>query len=499
MKVKGKLKYIYLFFFFLNSLIFSMTWEVGFRLMNSNNSAMIATISVYKFNYITRDLDYFDSGFTKDSFTGFGDNYTNGAFDIGDNETDNPTISSLPIEGTYYIRIYNKFFIIEYSGLGGYGDMRFIYQDGNMSLEYNNSGFFVLGPYTWTTNTITLANDFGSDRQSCYGNVIFNSITLTNVGFNGITQTRESTTFPHTISGEDNQYVNNHYRKWRNWENSIYNTNISTTLSLPKDYVCEATYAKKVIATINTNVRCSNINVNDIEADPSAYMYDDIQNTVLAPSNGYSDGLYYEFSYWVYNSSYIYDNPMQVERPTNDVTIFAHFTCKPDNSGKNVHFSKEVGLPIKIYWTDNVNPNVTYKIYRKVYKNGVWNNETLIGEVGKGVENFEDPDYLLANFKQYDLLNYDVRECYTIEGTYLDPQWNSVYGQIYKITEGKDITEIEEELPTSYSVSNYPNPFNPETVINYQLPESGFVTLKVYDILGKEIATLVNEYKEAGF
>lgn len=165
MKVKGKLKYIYLFFFFLNPLIFSMTWEVGFRLMNSNNSAMIATISVYKFNYITRDLDYFDSGFTKDSFTGFGDNYTNGAFDIGDNETDNPTISSLPIEGTYYIRIYNKFFIIEYSGEGGYGDMRFIYQDGNMSLEYNNSGFFVLGPYTWTTNTITLANDFGSDRQ----------------------------------------------------------------------------------------------------------------------------------------------------------------------------------------------------------------------------------------------------------------------------------------------------------------------------------------------
>jgi hypothetical protein len=46
MKVKGKLKYIHLFFFFLNPLIFSMTWEVGFRLMNSNNSAMIATISL---------------------------------------------------------------------------------------------------------------------------------------------------------------------------------------------------------------------------------------------------------------------------------------------------------------------------------------------------------------------------------------------------------------------------------------------------------------------
>jgi hypothetical protein len=56
------------------------------------------------------------------------------------------------------------------------------------------------------------------------------------------------------------------------------------------------------------------------------------------------------------------------------------------------------------------------------------------------------------------------------------------------------------EIPTVYDLSqNYPNPFNPTTTIKYSIPKSGFVSLKVYDILGKEVANLVSQEMAAGY
>lgn len=54
-------------------------------------------------------------------------------------------------------------------------------------------------------------------------------------------------------------------------------------------------------------------------------------------------------------------------------------------------------------------------------------------------------------------------------------------------------------IPSAYSLSqNYPNPFNPITKINFSIPKTGLVTLKIYDVVGKEISTLVNDVKNAG-
>lgn len=82
-------------------------------------------------------------------------------------------------------------------------------------------------------------------------------------------------------------------------------------------------------------------------------------------------------------------------------------------------------------------------------------------------------------------------------------------GRVSWIVKVVDPTNIEENdnLPVNFVLEqNYPNPFNPETTIKYSIPikneRTEFsiqnVTLKVFDVLGREITTLVNEHKSAG-
>lgn len=105
----------------------------------------------------------------------------------------------------------------------------------------------------------------------------------------------------------------------------------------------------------------------------------------------------------------------------------------------------------------------------------------------------------------------NVQPGYVVASLFQDPRYytggfRSVFAATigWVVANGGLITGIGNNtsvlnLPDNFNLSqNYPNPFNPTTKINYTLPTSGLVTLKVYDILGKEVASLVNEVKTSG-
>jgi len=73
-------------------------------------------------------------------------------------------------------------------------------------------------------------------------------------------------------------------------------------------------------------------------------------------------------------------------------------------------------------------------------------------------------------------------------------------GAILKVTDVvTEVNSVNILVPDQYNLEqNYPNPFNPTTTINFSIPTSSRVTLKVYDALGKEVTTLVDEFKNAG-
>jgi PKD repeat protein len=61
------------------------------------------------------------------------------------------------------------------------------------------------------------------------------------------------------------------------------------------------------------------------------------------------------------------------------------------------------------------------------------------------------------------------------------------------------VEEIQADIPTEFDLSqNYPNPFNPVTLIKYQVPNTSHVSIKIFDLTGQEVATLVNQVKEVG-
>ncbi len=128
-------------------------------------------------------------------------------------------------------------------------------------------------------------------------------------------------------------------------------------------------------------------------------------------------------------------------------------------------------------------------------------NEVFMQAIGKDGANYSvGTSRMLSAGNQVAFMSYDPMLVYSEPDNFaygtseLSPIVQAVYWFERNVVDVK-----EESIVTNYSISqNYPNPFNPTTMIKYEVPESNFVKIKVYDILGREVSTLVNKEHRAG-
>jgi hypothetical protein len=189
----------------------------------------------------------------------------------------------------------------------------------------------------------------------------------------------------------------------------------------------------------------------------------------------------------------LYNNLLDVD---NEAYVVA------TNKSGNIFLLHETPLPVKLYsfsyfvtgrnnilkWvTSEELNNAGFEIYRNSeisnYKSeSYWLKLGFIK--GKGTANgythYDFEDNNLNTGKYY----YRIKQI-DYNGNY---EYFNLNGKVEITSPGK-----------FYLSQNYPNPFNPSTKISYSIPHKGLVNLKIYDMLGKEVATLVNEYKYAGY
>jgi hypothetical protein len=266
--------------------------------------------------------------------------------------------------------------------------------------------------------------------------------------------------------------------------------------------LCNITFQNKFINIGNNGT----ITVNGTQYNSPAsglYVVEQNQINAVAAINYLFNGIIYNFQYWTDgNGNYVSSATNTTFNPINNNTYSANYIGKPENLTRNLTFGTALRQPITFTWTDNPNTNVTqYQIWRYWVYNGQQSTPALLGTVSRGVQNFTDNSFTLYDaYNQYGLY-YDARPYYSTEGTYADPDYEFVPGKIQakESANNNQNKSFNEEIVENYGLEqNTPNPFNPSTIINYQVPNAGFVSLKVYDLLGREVSTLVNEVKTQG-
>jgi hypothetical protein len=234
------------------------------------------------------------------------------------------------------------------------------------------------------------------------------------------------------------------------------------------------------------------IKVNGVQYNSPTSRFPVVQGHTITAEPVYQtiNDIYYMFSQWS-------DGNTSMNRtfaPSDNATYTALFVGHP-TPVSNFNVGGPVGEHVHLTWSEHPNSNVTqYQIWRRAKDQGFV--PQLISTVPRGTTCYTDPDYVNGSGSGSTTLSYDARAYYSVESTTALPRYVFVDG----IPDGPLPRVIADSnrsgVPLSavverYDVSNYPNPFNPSTTIRFALPEPSFVRLRVFDIVGRTVAVLI--------
>ncbi|HRI47692.1 MAG TPA: T9SS type A sorting domain-containing protein [Ignavibacteriaceae bacterium] len=192
-----------------------------------------------------------------------------------------------------------------------------------------------------------------------------------------------------------------------------------------------------------------------------------------------------------YKIENVYPYPYSYNRYDNDDSLYYDYN---QNTGEFSYYKKECKL------FDSWQTVGTHFVLTATVQT-VYSQINVFGEVVDVKQIYKDLGGLVTNTQfwtdEFGLLmgidngSLSEQPYYVLKGCFID---GVVYGDTNLVdVEDENYKELDFKL-----YQNYPNPFNPKTTIEYELKEFLLVSLKVYDVLGKEIATLVNEEKPSG-
>ena len=173
----------------------------------------------------------------------------------------------------------------------------------------------------------------------------------------------------------------------------------------------------------------------------------------------------------------------------NDIVVRLDSTY-PEVHNEFIYYKKNCVIGDK--WTQtNARFNTSQITYEVIdtFQTNIFDNFITVKAIYVTDGFLEDMEYWSEKFGFLQAGDY-----YYLKGCIID---GILYGDTSTVTDVKD-EEGGIAFQDYFLSQNYPNPFNPSTIINYNVKYSGLVSLKVYDILGSEVATLVNETKVAG-